>query len=71
MFALTEARFSLRMNTEDFPQSANTYDSLAEALFKSGDTAAAIQNYEKALTVDPKYPNAEFASKFLAKYKAK
>jgi cytosine/adenosine deaminase-related metal-dependent hydrolase len=61
----------LRMNTEDFPKSPNTYDSLAEALFKSGDVAHARAMYAKALKVDPKYVNAEFAQKFLAKHSEK
>jgi tetratricopeptide (TPR) repeat protein len=61
----------LRMNTEDFPSSANTYDSLAEALAKSGDTALASAMYGKALEVDPKYVNAEFAQKFLAEHNQK
>jgi cytosine/adenosine deaminase-related metal-dependent hydrolase len=58
----------LRMNTDDFPKSPNTYDSLAEALFKSGDVAHARAMYAKALKVDPKYVNAEFAQKFLAEH---
>jgi tetratricopeptide (TPR) repeat protein len=61
----------LRMNTEDFPRSPNTYDSLAEALFKSGDVAQASAMYAKALEVDPKYVNAEFAQKFLAEHNQK
>jgi predicted Zn-dependent protease len=61
----------LRMNTEDFPKSPNTYDSLAEALFKSGDVAQATAMYTKALKVDPKYVNAEFATKFVAEHSAK
>jgi tetratricopeptide (TPR) repeat protein len=61
----------LRMNTEDFPKSPNTYDSLAEALFKSGDVAQATAMYAKALEVDPKYVNAEFAQKFLAEHSQK
>ena len=61
----------LRMNTEDFPKSPNTYDSLAEALFKSGDVAQARAMYAKALEVDPKYDNAEFAQKFLAEHSQK
>jgi imidazolonepropionase-like amidohydrolase len=63
-----EAIAVLRMNTEDFPKSANTWDSLGEALFKSGDTVQAVENYKKALETDPKYENAEFARKFVAKY---
>jgi tetratricopeptide (TPR) repeat protein len=58
----------LRLNTEDFPKSANTWDSLAEAEFKSGDTPHAAENYRKALAADPKYPNADFARKFLAEH---
>jgi tetratricopeptide (TPR) repeat protein len=61
----------LRMNTEDFPNSANTYDSLAEALDKSGDIKLAAAMYAKALEVDPKYVNAEFAQKFVAEHKQK
>ncbi len=61
----------LRMNTEDFPKSPNTYDSLAEALFKSGDVAQATAMYAKALEVDPKYVNAEFAQKFLTEHSQK
>jgi len=58
----------LRMNTEDFPKSANTWDSLGEALFKSGDVPHAVENYKKALEVDPKYENAEVARKFVAEH---
>ncbi len=58
----------LRMNTQDFPSSANTYDSLAEALVKSGDVKQATAMYAKALEVDPKYVNAEFAQKFVAEH---
>jgi len=61
----------LRMNTNDFPESPNTYDSLAEALFKSGDVAHARAMYAKALKIDPKYVNAEFAQKFLAEHAPK
>jgi len=55
-----------QMNTEDFPKSANTYDSLADAQFQSGDVPHAIESYRKALDVDPKYGNAKAAEKFLA-----
>jgi imidazolonepropionase-like amidohydrolase len=57
-----------RMNTEDFPKSANTWDSLGEALFNSGDLPHALDNYRKALEVDPKYPGAPGALKFLAEH---
>lgn len=44
-----------RKNTKDYPKSWNTYDSLAEAYAKKGDTKLATQNYSKALalTQDP------------------
>jgi tetratricopeptide (TPR) repeat protein len=61
----------LRMNTEDFPKSPNAYDSLAEAHFKSGDIEQATAMYAKALAVDPKYVNADFAHKFLAEHSRK
>lgn len=68
---LNQKKFSegvavLKMNIEDFPKSANAYDSYAEALFDSGDAASAVENYKRALEIDPKYPNAEFAAKFVA-----
>jgi tetratricopeptide (TPR) repeat protein len=63
-----EAVAFLRMNAEDFPKSANAYDSYAEALFDSGDVAHAVENYRKALEIDPKYGNAEAALKFVAEH---
>jgi imidazolonepropionase-like amidohydrolase len=63
-----EAVAFLQMNTEDFPKSANACDSYAEALFDSGDVAHAVDTYKKALEIDPKYGNAEFAQKFLAEH---
>ncbi len=67
----SEAIAVLRMNTEDFPASANAFDSLAEALVKSGDVAQGRATYARALALDPKYPNAEFARKFLAEHEVK
>ena len=61
----------LRMNTEDFPSSANSFDSLAEALAKLGDLSQARAAYAKALAIDPKYANAEFAQKYLAEHAAR
>ena len=40
-----------RLNTQLYPNSANTYDSLGEALEKSGDTAGAIAMYKKSIEV--------------------
>ncbi len=40
-----------RLNTELYPESANTYDSLAEATEASGDKTGAVALYKKALEV--------------------
>jgi tetratricopeptide (TPR) repeat protein len=48
-----------KLNTELFPESANVWDSLAEAYMKAGDPKNAQMNYEKALTVDPANQNAK------------
>jgi CubicO group peptidase (beta-lactamase class C family) len=47
-----------QLNTDLHPQSANTYDSLAEAYMNSGKNPLAIQFYEKSLALDPKNSNA-------------
>jgi uncharacterized protein len=44
-----ESLAAFRRNVELYPNSANVYDSLAEALERVGDRAAAIQNYELAV----------------------
>jgi sugar lactone lactonase YvrE len=47
-----------RLNTEDYPQSANTWDSYAEALAAAGRTEEAIANYRKSLELNPGNTNA-------------
>jgi tetratricopeptide (TPR) repeat protein len=47
-----------KLNTDLHSQSANAYDSLAEAYMDSGDKALAIQFYDKSLSLDPKNSNA-------------
>ena len=42
-----------KLNVELFPQAWNVYDSLGEALAKSGDTAGATAMYEKSLQLNP------------------
>ncbi|MGE0439811.1 MAG: tetratricopeptide repeat protein [Gemmatimonadales bacterium] len=44
-----------RLNAEAFPRSANTWDSLGEALLAAGDRDGAITAYRRALTIDPSY----------------
>lgn len=46
------------LNTELFPGSPNTFDSLGEALLVSGDLASALDNYRKVLKIDPDNENA-------------
>ena len=48
----------LKLNVETFPQSANAYDSYAEALMRNGDTKNAILNYKKSLELNPENQNA-------------
>ena len=47
-----------RFNIETYPQSANAYDSYAEALMKSGDIENAAANYRKSLELNPDNANA-------------
>jgi len=60
-----EAIEILKLNVEAYPNSANAYDSLGEAYFVSGNTAQAIQNYEKSLSLDPANTNAAMMLKKL------
>ena len=60
-----EAITVLKLNAEAYPQSANVYDSLAEAYLASGDREKAIENYRKALAIDPKMDSAKQALKQL------
>ncbi len=46
------------LNTENFPNSFNAYDSLAEAYEASGDKKKAIENYKKVLELYPKNKHA-------------
>lgn len=47
-----------KLNVEDYPRSANVYDSLAEAYLKKGNKELAVKFYSKALEVDPTFPSA-------------
>ena len=55
---LKEAIRVLQVNVVSYPSSSNVYDSLAEAYMKNGEKAAAIENYEKSLKLDPANTNA-------------
>lgn len=47
-----------KLSVEAYPQSYNTYDSLAEAYMDHGDKALAIQNYQKSLQLNPENGSA-------------
>jgi len=47
-----------RLNTTDFPNSANAWDSLAEGYQAKGDKESAIKYYEKSLELNPQNSNA-------------
>ena len=48
----------LELNTELFPNSATTWDSLAEVVLYVGDRERALEFYRKALEVDPGFTSA-------------
>jgi uncharacterized membrane protein len=58
----------LQLNTESYPASSNTWDSLGEAYMDDGDKVDAIANYRKALAINPSNHNAAM---MLAKLGAK
>ncbi len=56
-----------RLNTEMYPDSWNTWDSLGEALFKSGELDKALASYEKSMKINPE---SESGPKAIADIKA-
>ena len=68
---LPQAIAVLTFNTQNYPQSANAWDSLAEAHFTAGDVPTAVHTYQHALEVNPTYPNAAAAKKFIADHPPK
>jgi CubicO group peptidase (beta-lactamase class C family) len=62
---LPKALAYLKLNVEFYPNSWNTYDSLAEAYMANGDKELAIANYKKSLEMNPKNTNATEALKKL------
>jgi hypothetical protein len=49
----------LKFNSRCYPESANAYDSLAEAYLDNGQTEEAIKNYTISLSLDPQNQNAK------------
>jgi len=60
-----EAVKVLELNATAYPNSANVYDSLGEAYAANGQKDLAIENYKKALAIDPKMPSSIEALKKL------
>ena len=58
MKRLKDAIEIFKLSVQVYPQSYNTYDSLAEAYMDNGDTDLAIQNYQKSLQLNPGNTNA-------------
>ncbi|HEX8144598.1 MAG TPA: FKBP-type peptidyl-prolyl cis-trans isomerase [Pyrinomonadaceae bacterium] len=56
-----EAIEVFKLNVEAYPNSANVYDSLAESYAIHGDKQLAIENYRKALELDPQLESARKA----------
>lgn len=56
---IDEAIALFTLNTEDFPASANVWDSLGEAYMLKGDKPRAIASYKKSLELNPNNKNAE------------
>jgi tetratricopeptide (TPR) repeat protein len=55
---LKEAIEVFKINTEDFPNSWNAYDSLGEAYMDSGSKESAIKSFQKSLELNPNNTNA-------------
>jgi CubicO group peptidase (beta-lactamase class C family) len=51
----------LTLNTELYPESANSWDSLGQAFWRKGDQAGARRCYGKALAIDPQLASAKEA----------
>jgi hypothetical protein len=59
--ATQDAIAVFRLNAEAFPASANTHDSLGEALLAAGDRDGATASYRKALEIEPTSESARMA----------
>jgi len=63
-----KALLVFKINVALYPNSANVYDSYADALKQSGDTLQAIEFYKKSLEIDS---GNQRAKRFIEKYKKK
>jgi tetratricopeptide (TPR) repeat protein len=53
-----EAIEIFKLNVEEYPRSANVYDSLGEAYMMNGDKELATRNYQRAVELNPQNTNA-------------
>ena len=60
-----EALEIFKVNTELFPDVANTWDSLAEAYSKDGQKEEAVRFYKKTIEVNPRSPAADNSRRML------
>ena len=67
---MESAIFVFQLNTKLYPKSANTWDSLAEAYWKSGKTDKAIEYYNKAIELDPHGATGDNARNALSRIKS-
>jgi tetratricopeptide (TPR) repeat protein len=56
---IEEAIVVFKYAVSEYPESANAYDSLAEAYMKNGDNELALENYQKSLELNPDNENAK------------
>jgi len=67
---LESALFVFQLNTKLYPKSANAWDSLAEAFWKSNNTDKAIEYYNKAIELDPHGATGDNARNMLKQIKS-
>ncbi|WP_240478110.1 alpha/beta hydrolase-fold protein [Flavobacterium sp. ABG] len=53
------AGYLFKMNVTNYPESPNTYDSLADFYEANGDKKNAVANYQKVLTLDKDFPETK------------
>ena len=68
-YKFEEAIAIFKLNTEAYPKSANTWDSLGDGYFWKGDKEKAVKSYNKALDIVPDKMNSINRLKELEKQK--
>ena len=58
---LDEGMTLIRTAIELYPKEANLYDTLGEFQLRKGDKVKALESYQKALEINPNFPNAAAA----------